>query len=350
MQFKKLFWVRFATVGFPGLASIPMAWYGMGYWALVAGNLVGQFVQVIMLWNMSHWRPHFTFHARIAKEMMRFGAWVGASGLLAWFYIWADSLIVGMYLGAHDLGLYRTGNQFASMIFALLFGPIVSVLYSHLVRIGNDREKMRKLALTVIKTLTIISIPIAMIIYSASTPLGEVIFGAKWHGIGMVIGIMALTQGFAWVVGMNGEFYRAMGKPSYETIATSISLIVYLVAYLYSIQFGLSIFLWTRLGLVFFGVLIHFWAIKKLLSTPLMDIVINFLFITLLSSFSAYSIHELLSDYINGSWEILASGFLLNILALGYLLIYIKRHGVAQVLLKRLGFKMKWPKYNKNKV
>lgn len=41
MGFKKLFWVRLATVSLPGLASIPLAMNGMGYWALVAGSLVG---------------------------------------------------------------------------------------------------------------------------------------------------------------------------------------------------------------------------------------------------------------------------------------------------------------------
>jgi PST family polysaccharide transporter len=59
MDFKKLFWVRMATVALPGFASIPLAWGGMGYWALVAGTLTGQAVQVMMLWRMSEWRPRW---------------------------------------------------------------------------------------------------------------------------------------------------------------------------------------------------------------------------------------------------------------------------------------------------
>ena len=53
MQFNRLFWVRFATVSLPGLASIPLAWGGMGYWALVGGTLLGQAAQVVMLWRIS---------------------------------------------------------------------------------------------------------------------------------------------------------------------------------------------------------------------------------------------------------------------------------------------------------
>lgn len=76
MGFKKLFWVRFATVSLPGLASIPLAWNGMGYWALVAGNLIGQLVQAIMLWRISPWRPKLNTDTAVTKEISEFGAWV----------------------------------------------------------------------------------------------------------------------------------------------------------------------------------------------------------------------------------------------------------------------------------
>ena len=48
MKFKKLFWVRFSTVSLPSVVSIPMALYGMGYWALVGGVILGQLSQVIL--------------------------------------------------------------------------------------------------------------------------------------------------------------------------------------------------------------------------------------------------------------------------------------------------------------
>jgi O-antigen/teichoic acid export membrane protein len=95
MQFKHLFWVRLATVAIPGMASIPLAWQGMVYWALVAGSVVGQVFQVAILWKTSPWRPRWRFEPAIAKQLGRFGGWVAAMGLLAWFYVWADSLIVG---------------------------------------------------------------------------------------------------------------------------------------------------------------------------------------------------------------------------------------------------------------
>jgi len=336
MGFKKLFWVRFATVSLPGLASIPLAWNGMGYWALVVGTLVGQTAQVMMLWNMSHWRPKFTFHIQVAKELGRFGAWVAVYGLLAWFYIWADSLIVGMYLGSHDLGLYRTGTQLAAMIYGIMFGPINAVLYSYLSKIGNDKQRLGEAAGKVIKTLIFIAIPVGMIIFSLADPLGDVLFNEKWKSIGMVIGVMALSNGFSSVIGMNGEFYRAIGKPSYETIPTSIALFVFLAAYLYSIQFGLIVFIWTRLGLVLAGLFFHLVVVKKIFSVFLLPIINCLVLISTLSGIVVYLIQQLLVSNISGPWVKVIVGCFFSAVCLSLLLYTIGRNGVIKEVMLML--------------
>jgi len=53
LNFKPLFWVRLVTTAAPGLASIPLAIHGMGYWALVFGTLLGQMAQSAVLWMSS---------------------------------------------------------------------------------------------------------------------------------------------------------------------------------------------------------------------------------------------------------------------------------------------------------
>lgn len=266
LAFQSLFRVRLAAVGLPALASIPLAWHGWGYWALVAGALVGQLAQTLILWRMSPWRPRLRADLAITRQMGRFGAWVGLTGLLHWFYAWADSLVVGHYLGTHDLGLFRTGSQFAVIAFGMLFGPVAPVLYSQLSRIGSDKDRMRQVAEFVLGISTILAIPTAMMIFLFSNYLEELVFGSKWAGVGTVLGVMALTHGFAWVVGMNGEFYRAMGKPSYETIVTGGTLLVYLVVYLFAVQWGLDTFVWARMLLAIGAVALHVVLIRQVLN------------------------------------------------------------------------------------
>ena len=277
MGFKKLFWVRFATVSLPGLASIPLALNGWRYWALVAGTLAGQFAQVIMLWRMSHWRPGSTVNNVVNKEIAKFGGWVGISGLLTWFYVWVDSLIVGMFLGSHDLGLYRTGSQFSIMVFALVFGPITPVLYSQLSKIGDDQKRMGAVVQSYIKIITIISIPIAFMIMALNKYIELYVFGSSWMGIGHVLGVMALVHGTSYMTSMNTEAYRASGRPHYETLVMLLPLPIYLAVYFYIAPMGLDIFLLGRLGLVLIvATSINLYLVNKLFNISTLSIFLFF--------------------------------------------------------------------------
>jgi len=333
MEFKKLFWVRLVTISLPGLASIPLAYNGMGYWALVAGSLVGQMAQVIMLWRMSTWRPKLDFDKLLAKELVRFGVWVGVSGLMAWGYGWADSLIVGMYLGSHDLGLYRTGSQFAIMIYGSIFSPIMPVLYSHLSRMNADKIRLGIAIQKVIKVITLVAVPIAVIIFSLSEPISAVVFGEKWRGIGFVIGVLSLTHGFSWIVSMNGEVYRAMGKPRYETIVTFVPLTIYLGAYLLSIRQGFEVFVWTRLGLMFGGLFFQLFVLRKVMSISIMPIITYIFTITILVAVIATAVKFFSNIYLEGAWWQMMVGGVFNVLIVGAAVFLVERNGVVKDLI-----------------
>ena len=336
MGFRKLFWVRFATVSLPGLASIPMAWHGMGYWALVAGTLAGQTLQVILLWRTSAWRPTRSFDKGVARDMGRFGAWVSLSGLLAWFYIWADSLIVGMYLGSHELGLYRTGNLVATMIFALIFGPITPVLYSHLSRMKAEAEQLTTSIEWIIKALTLIAIPVGFIVFALAAHIEAALFDDKWQGISLVIGAMALMHGFSWVAGMNGEFYRAMGKPSRETIVTAASLALYITAYIASVQFGFEAFVWTRTGLAVLVLFFHLLVLRHVATIRLSAIIRNLLATSLVAAISVALLWNLRLPDATGAWGTLIISAMLNTLLLGSAIYMLSRNDVLKELLIRI--------------
>jgi PST family polysaccharide transporter len=273
MEFRQLFWVRLASVFASGIASIPLAWTGCGYWALVAGTLLGQAVQVVLLWQLSHFRPESRFRANTARTLLRFGAWVAATGLLTWSYIWGDSLVVGLVLGAHELGLYRTGNGFVLMIFGTLFGPVLPVLYSHFSQHQGATEKLEALLLRAIQIFTAVGIPVGVMVFSLSRPIESLIFGTQWNGIAAVIAVTAMVSGFGWAFSATGEFYRAIGRPHYETAILAATCPIYLLIYAIAAGHGLDAMLMMRLVLGLLDALIHFCIIclvKRQLFRPIL--------------------------------------------------------------------------------
>ncbi len=273
LAFKKLFWARVVTSGLPALISIPLALLGMGYWALVAGALVGQAAQTTVLWIVSRWRPmplSRSLNRMVLTELVRFGFWVQLAGLLGWFFGWADALVVGIRLGSHDLGLYRTGTHLIVTMFGVLLGPVTPVLYSLLCRMNGDPAALRAATDRIVAILTLVTIPLGLAASALASPIAGTLFGAPWRGLDGVIMVMAALHGVSWIVGMNGEIYRASGRPSLETIVNIVMVPVYLAAYWISAPHGLDTFLWTRLLLALAATLGHLLLLRRVLGAPVL--------------------------------------------------------------------------------
>ena len=270
LNFKSLFWVRFATVSVPGIASVPLAISGYSYWSIVIGSILGQLLQVVVLWRVSNWRPGLQMRAAVAKQIARFGSWVTLSALLTWFYAWVDVLIVGFYLGVSELGVYRTGNQFVMLLTGLAFAPLLPVMYSYFSRIHESPGELKKAVLLALNLLRILCVPLGVFLHAYSSELALFVFGEKWSGIEMVISFMALMHMLSWLVGLNNEIYRASGHPWLETIVTASLIAVYLVGYLYAIQDGLHKFLGIRVLLAAIACILHMIILSRFIGISLL--------------------------------------------------------------------------------
>ena len=293
MNFKNLFWIKIISMGGPAVLSIPIALYGFGYWALVIGSIFGQFLQTIILWYFVSWKPNFNMKANVTKDIATFGFWVTLSGLLGWLYLWLDSLVVAKFLGISELGLFRMGNQFASIVFIALFSAINPVLYSYLSRVFHKGINIKAKIQDILRFISIVSIPIAVIMFTFRDEVSGIIFDSEWNGIASVLGVMALMHGFSWIVGMNNEVYRAIGKPKIETIVNASLFLVYLIGYLISVQYGLEIFVWTRFGLSILALILHILLLHLVIKIHLMNTFGYILVITLLS-FAVCSLVDLI--------------------------------------------------------
>ena len=257
MKFDSIFWVKLVAFGVPGIISIPLAFFGYGYWALVFGAIFGQFCQLCIFWKISDWRPSFKVISKVSREISIFGSWVWLTGILIWAFAWLDMFFVGRFYGTEALGLYRFGYQFSSLIFLLLFSFLSPVLYSHLSEKVSDLRFISNYYSIVCQIISIFSVPVCFFIFIFQEPIVNIFFDQKWIGLGGIMGPLAIAHGFAWIVGMNGEFYRSLGKPHVETYAL-ISLIgIYVFGYLYAINFDLQTFANIRMFLAILALFLH---------------------------------------------------------------------------------------------
>ena len=267
-KFKQLFFVRVGVAVVPGIVAIPLALMGHGVWALVWGTLAGSIIQVILFWHLSDWRPELSFDIPLARQLFGFGVWVTLEALLGWLIVWGDSIVLGHFLGVHELGVYRVGATVIMFAFAVFFSPISPVAYSSFSRLQSNAEELKRSFLKITNLIAAVSLPVGVGLALTAYPISSLIFGQKWQGIEIVISIISIMYAIGWLVGINPDVYRAAGRPDANVKLLIANVIYYIPVYILAAPHGLLVFCIARLGVSVASLLLHFYVANKLLQLP----------------------------------------------------------------------------------
>jgi len=267
-NFKQLFWAKLATAAIPAVVSVPLAFIGFGVWALVASSLVAAVLNLIILWITSPWRPSCSFDVSIAQKMANFGMWIVLDSFIGWFISQGDAVVVGRFLGVRDLGFYRTGRNIIDLIFGLTLNPIYPVLYPAFSALQGDKEALRAFLYKANRIIMSLTLPVGAGIMCIASPMVTVVLGEKWRGTEIVLSVIGVQTALGWLVAANPEIYRAVGRPDLQTKIALFNFPLYLLVYLFTAPYGLTVFVLARLGLTIVSLPIHIWTAVKILNVP----------------------------------------------------------------------------------
>ena len=268
LDFRRLFWITLLTAAIPGAFSIPLALSGFGVWALVAGSLVAQLLNLALSWHFSSWRPHLSYDLRVARRMFHFGSWIVVGSLAAWLLSWGDSLIVGKFLGVEDLGVYRTSWVIASMAFSAILNPFVAILYPTFSRLQSESQKLREYFSKANRIVISLCLPMGVGLFVLGPEIALILFGDKWQGLGEALKVMGLLFGLSWTVAINAELYRAVGRPDVTTKLVLLSVGYYYPVYFIAAPFGFETFLWARLLVSLVAIPLHVILCRRMMGFP----------------------------------------------------------------------------------
>ena len=194
--------------------AIPLAVAGFGVWSLVAGQLAGQFVQTVLYWRVTPFRPSpFAFDFEMLRLLSRYGRHVTAGNVVSFVDQNVDTATVGGLLGAADVGFYslawRLANFPATGI-GYVIGRVMLPAYSTL---QDDRAAFRAAFLTNVRRVALVSLPVAVAIIVTARPLVVGIFGSRWAPAVpplQLLGVFGLARSFT---GTTGPVFQAAGRP-----------------------------------------------------------------------------------------------------------------------------------------
>ncbi|UFM65148.1 oligosaccharide flippase family protein [Paracoccus sp. MA] len=178
------------------LLTIAAALILQSVWALVWGNVLGAFAQLLMfrLFLPGH-RNRFRMEPEARAEVMKFGKWIFFSTICGFLLFQGDRIILGRVLTLHQLGIYNIG-LFLATVPAMLGSSIASRLFIPMYRQHppvEGPENARILARTR-AGLTALLLVAAVVLAWAGPPLVDLLYDPRYAAAGGILVAVACIQ------------------------------------------------------------------------------------------------------------------------------------------------------------
>lgn len=239
INFKKITIVDIISSFVSGLVSIVLAIYGQGVWSLIFGTLSGNLTSTILYWNINKWRPSFIFSRTHFKELFSFGGYTMFSRLFNFFAFNMDSIVIGKLLGTVLLGYYSIAYQLVTFPFQRVSIIVMRVTFPAFSKIQGNNEILRKAYLEVVKYTSLITFPMLAGMFAVAPEFVTVLYGEKWAPMIIPTQILCLAGAFRSIGAIVGPMQYAKGRADIQFIWQLFAAIVFPLAVLIGVKYGI---------------------------------------------------------------------------------------------------------------
>jgi PST family polysaccharide transporter len=186
------------------IAAIFLAWYGAGYWALVALTAATEIANTVLVWALSPWRPGWPRLSGDIWPMVRFGGNLTGFNIVNYFTRHMDSFLIGAKWGASPLGIYSKAYGLLLLPLNQVNAPIGAVAIPALSRLQDDPERYRRYYCRVVQLVAYLTMPLVVLLAVLSDEVVAVVLGDQWlpaASIFRIFAFFAIAQSIAGTTG-----------------------------------------------------------------------------------------------------------------------------------------------------
>jgi len=166
------------------------------------------------------WREKAVF---TRKELLSFSWPLMFAGMLGLVMGWIDTLMLGYFLTAKDVGIYRASLSTASLLkivpssFTSIFFPVVTELYSK-----GMHEEIKDTNYAVTKWIFMIVLPLVMLMVLFSDDVLNILYGSAYIRGAYAFCILTLSYFFISVMFPTGQIIKTVGRTKLIMLNTSV--------------------------------------------------------------------------------------------------------------------------------
>ena len=212
VDFKTQAIISLACTVISGIVGLVMAYNGYGVWALVAQSTISTFLNFVLLWLCSRWRPVTGFSRASFRYLFNFGSKLLASGLLDTLYNNAYPIVIGKFYNSAQLGLYSRAQGYASLPSSNITGILQRVTFPVLSLMQNDDERLALNYRRLLRVSAFVVFPLMVMLAAVAAPLIRVMITSKWDGCVGFLQILSLAMMWYPIHAINLNLLQVKGR------------------------------------------------------------------------------------------------------------------------------------------
>ncbi|MBN8852301.1 MAG: hypothetical protein BGO55_00965 [Sphingobacteriales bacterium 50-39] len=189
------------------LLSIPMAYFGAGYWALIIPQILAAIITAILyekkvrlgfrLFPMNYIIVVF----RHTRKLV--GSVIGFASVNYWSRN-SDNMIVGKWYGAADLGIYNRAYSLLMLPLNLVTGLFNNILFPNLKKLQSRNGDVENEYYFVLNVISVITFPLVLLFVCFSKEMVLLLWGKSWTHVADLLpyfGLLIFTQALVSTAG-----------------------------------------------------------------------------------------------------------------------------------------------------
>jgi O-antigen/teichoic acid export membrane protein len=165
-----------------GVVGLVLTFMDYGVWALVWQAIVQRVLNVAILWKLVKMPFQMGFSQRHFQDLKRFGTPMLVSQGMSWGADQIPRYILGLYLGASELGLFSLAGRLSDTVLQLAVSPRYAVARIEMRRFADNREGIETFTRGVLTHISVLTFPLCLGAAAVMPLLFTTWLNARWAG------------------------------------------------------------------------------------------------------------------------------------------------------------------------
>ncbi|MBX3324390.1 MAG: lipopolysaccharide biosynthesis protein [Nitrospira sp.] len=237
LRFKLLALLEGGQAIVAALVTVGLAWWGVGYWALVVGGVAGHAAVTAVIMSqhpVRYARPSF----RSLHEALRFSSHV-LVGRISWYVASnADVFIAGRIFGQGIVGAYSFACTLANLPLDKITALLSRVMPAFYSSVQTDPTILRRYLLLLTEGLALLTFPVGVGMALVADAFVPLVLGEQWVGVVLPLQVLSCWAVVRSLFGLISPILFVTGGSRLSMLSGLFCMVVYPLGFWFGSGWG----------------------------------------------------------------------------------------------------------------